>query len=520
MSKITHAEVRMYRLGTGDCFAIKFFAGLEVTCKIMIDAGTWSGSADQLEPYITDLKHYLEDYADILIITHEHKDHVHAFDACEHLFTDGKFEVGEIWMGWTENDKIKKVKEWKKQYGEKKKALGVASKKLEDAMLSPEYQSQFTGSKDASRMLGARKTFSNVLNGFAQLHLSLDSTTNLYKGGLAGMDVVKNKIKKTKINYFKPGDIINDIAESEGIKIYVLGPPQLYADVKKESGKAGESYQHNKVLKESDAFGAAVLSQDQAFIHSSVWPFDLHYSGSYHGPSMPGSREEAAAQDEQNKLEAVKTAYRSKEWRKIDFDWLYSAGSFALRMNSLTNNLSLALAIEFEDTGRVMLFPGDAEFGSWSSWHKIDWKEEARSSTDKTAENKKEQKHLTEDLLNRTVFYKVAHHLSHNGTAQELGLEMMKHKDLVAMATLDYNVINSGWTSTMPNRAILKELLYRTKGRLMVMNDEGLFFDFNEEVPLKEKIEEARDRMSSKEKKAFEENFEATELYLQYVVKA
>ena len=152
-----------------------------------------------------------------------------------------------------------------------------------------------------------------------------------------------------------------------------------------------------------------------------------------------------------------------------------------------------------------MLFPGDAEYGSWASWHKIKWD---NTGTD--------GKHFTEDLLNRTVFYKVAHHLSHNGTAQRLGLEMMKSTDLVAMATLDYDAISDGWKSTMPNRAIIRELLAKTKGRVMIMKEEGLFFDFNEEVPLKDKISEARTRMTSKEKSDFEKNFEETEFYLQY----
>jgi len=46
MSKVTHVEIRMYRLGTGDCFALKFFSGSkkDPTFKILIDAGTWSGS--------------------------------------------------------------------------------------------------------------------------------------------------------------------------------------------------------------------------------------------------------------------------------------------------------------------------------------------------------------------------------------------------------------------------------------------------------------------------------------------
>ncbi|HEX8530431.1 MAG TPA: hypothetical protein VF646_10425, partial [Cytophagales bacterium] len=165
-------------------------------------------------------------------------------------------------------------------------------------------------------------------------------------------------------------------------------------------------------------------------------------------------------------------------------------------------------AIEFEGSGRVMLFPGDAEFGSWENWHKIKWSVPSR--------NKK--KPLTEDLLNRTVFYKVAHHLSHNGTAKTLGVEMMEHKDLAAMATLDYGIISSGWTSTMPNRDLLRELITRTKGRLMVMQEDKVLYDKRTGVLLADRIREERGKMSSKELEAFNAAYEERPLYLQYTV--
>ena len=480
----------MYRMGTGDCFALKFFSGREkeATFRILIDAGSWSGKKSEIEPYITNLKKYLGEFIDVLVITHEHKDHVHAFDCCEDQFTANDFKVGEIWFGWTENDKTNKVKDWKKDYGEKKKALGLAARQLEKAINSPEYKKQLEGNKHATMTMNARKTFSNVLSGFADLHMS--AAGKVYKGGLDGMEVVKTKINKKEVRYFMPGDTVSDMEGAEGIKFYVLGPPKLYEDIKKEKGVEGESYLHNDILRESGAFGAAVMNYETSLNKVSLLPFDEHFV--------------ECTDTNPNCVE-----YDKHDWRKIDFDWMFSAGSFALRMNGLTNNLSLALAIELEDSGKVLLFPGDAEYGSWASWHNIEWTEKGRDG----------ETPLTEDLLNRTVFYKVAHHLSHNGTAQRLGLNMMKSKDLVAMATLDYNIINEGWTSTMPNRAIVKELLAKTKGRLMIMNEEDLFYDFNKEVPLKEKIEEARSRMSKKEKEEFDKNFEPNDpLYLQYTL--
>jgi hypothetical protein len=87
--------------------------------------------------------------------------------------------------------------------------------------------------------------------------------------------------------------------------------------------------------------------------------------------------------------------------------------------------------------------------------------------------------------------------------AQSIGLEMMDHPDLIAMATLNYDVISSGWTKTMPNRAILKALLERTKGRTIVQNTDGLFFDLDNKKSLVEKIEEYQAQMSKSQRDRF-----------------
>jgi hypothetical protein len=487
MSKITHVEVRMYRMGTGDCFVLQFHKADNKVFKILIDSGVWSGEQRHIEEYVKDLKDYVKNHVDVLIVTHEHKDHVYAFDVCEELFTND-FTIGEVWMAWTENDKTKIVKDWKDKYGQHKTALGIAAQKLKEVINDDNYKKQFTGNRFGLQALEARRNFADVVEAFADLHLSKDNN-NLYAGGLAGMDVVKKLGKKTTIRYFNPGEIMADLDDAPGMKIYVLGPPKVYEEIATEAGGKGETYDHNKVLEKSGAFGAAIngLNGDE-LAKNNLLPFDDHYT---------------TDQDILNK-------YDEDDWRKIDYDWLYSAGSFALRMNGLTNNLSLALAFEFEESGRVMLFPGDAEFGSWQSWHKIDWGQKGKDG--KTP--------LVEDLLNRTVFYKVAHHLSHNGTAQRLGLEMMNHNDLVAMATLDYDVISNGWKSTMPNRALIKELVKRTKGRLMILKEEGLFYDFHQKEPMAVKINEAKETMTKKEKADFDNSFKSTDLYLQYTVKA
>lgn len=478
-------------MGTGDCFAVKFFSEHVPVLKIMIDAGTWSGSKKKLTPFIKDLMEYLDYHPDILVVTHEHKDHVHAFDACRELFTNKKFKVDELWLGWTEKDESKRVEDWKKEYGQKKKALGAMAKKVDDAIKSPEFRKQYSTSADGTRRLAARYSFSRVLSGFAELHLTKDAKKD-YIGGQKGMEVVKKDITRRETRYCKPGEIVSNLKNISELKFYILGPPELYKDISKETGGKGESYEHNRILGRDSAFSAAIMNQTDQGTSEDIMPFDLSAVNTSAG-------------------DTIKKQYDSEPWRKIDFDWLFSAGSFALRMNGLTNNLSLAIAIEVGN--KVLLFPGDAEFGSWASWHNLKWPERDQSSEAATA------KHLTEDLLNRTVFYKVAHHLSHNGTAKRLGLELMKHPGLAAMATLDYDTINDGWTRTMPNRAIIDELLVKTKGRLMIMSEKGLFYDSNEEVPLTSKINETRSRMSANDRATFDADFKTTDLFLQYTVR-
>lgn len=491
MSKITHVDIRMYKMGTGDCFTLKFYADVEVRYKMMIDCGTWSGGTQYLTDYIVELKKDMEDHIDLLVVTHEHKDHVHVFDACKDLLKPESFTVDRTWMAWTEEDSKQNIKEWQAKYGDKKKSLAIAAGKLQNALNDPSYKAHMEKEFKGINLLASRQDYANIISEFAALQMDINSATGDYIGPLAGMKMVKDTISKGKIDYFKPGKIINNIPKLDGITFYVLGPPESCEEVKLETGGEGESYSHNKELAEGRAFSSAILAMSGE-TSENVLPFDKAYEAKA-ATGIPNA------------------AYNRSgdEWRKIDNDWLSSAGSLSLRMNSMTNNLSLALAIEFEDSGRVMLFPGDAEFGSWASWHKIPW----------SVPSRKKNLHFTHDLLDRTVFYKVAHHLSHHGTAEKQGLKMMTSPDLVSMATLDYNIIAPRWTGTMPNIPLLKDLLPATKGRLMIMNTDKLLYNRKEKITLADQIEQERRRMTAAEAAEFNRYFKNEKHYIQYTVK-
>ena len=86
------------------------------------------------------------------------------------------------------------------------------------------------------------------------------------------------------------------------------------------------------------------------------------------------------------------------------------------------------------------------------------------------------------------------------------------------MATLDYNAISSRWKSTMPNRAILKDLISQTRGRLIIMNDSDLYMDFNEEDLLSHKIEDAKTKLSATESTKFFEDYTVQDYSKQYTI--
>ena len=477
--EVKSVAVRMFKLGTGDCFALKFMDAQDrVTFKMLIDAGAQRGPKERLEPYVKELIEHMGGHIDVLVVTHEHQDHVLAFHACKNIFKKS-LTIDEVWLAWTEEDGDDKVEEWREEYGKKKKALHKAFTELKKLQRNPAFMRQFeehlNGGPGGGRAFKAHEHFVNALETFDALHMDDNRS---YVGGLKGMKAVKEDLGIKKFQYLTQGKILQNIKGLTGINIYILGPPNNWKEVKKEKGKGNEAYKHNKDLEIVRGFTNLFLD-DRGGAMRNTTPFEKGFV------SSPDQK--------------IRQTYNTDEnaWRRIDHEWLYSSAKLALRLNRGINNLSVVMAIEFATSERVMLFPGDAEIGSWLSWHDIDWKD---LETD-------DQTPFVTRLLNNTVFYKVAHHLSHNGTAKEKGLELMSHPDLVAMATLDYDIISKNWTSTMPNRGILKDLLEKTRGRLIVMNDKKLFLDRAKKKPLKKEIAKHLKQLSDAERKDWKSRY-------------
>jgi len=225
--KIDHVSIRMYCLGTGDCFVLKFCHGTTPQFTMMIDCGSCQGKPKDFKPYIDNLAGYVENHLDLLVITHEHNDHVNGFSKCEEVFKDSKFTIDEAWFAWTENPndpggRAKKLQEKRKKMrmaleGAINKFKGEA-KKFKAAASDDYYKIKVTENNEA---------FINGLDTLAEINLSDMGVTG---APLAGMTKIKAILatkkgrggKKTKIKYPEPGQSL-EIDALDDFKFHILG---------------------------------------------------------------------------------------------------------------------------------------------------------------------------------------------------------------------------------------------------------------------------------------------------------
>ena len=439
--KVDKINVRMYRVGTGDFFLLQFKKNTKITFNLMIDCGCIHGGKADFTDKVEDLSKVTNGIIDLLVVTHEHADHINGFEKASAIF-DKKIKVKKVWFAWTEADE-NFANTFRKEHAKINLALKQASLQLNQLINDKSFEKIYEKDYRKSLIIGATEHFIKSLEDLDQINYR---GGNLSLGKIPTMEDILKQFKVIKpdtvVEFLEPGTVVEDLKGAEGIRFFVLGPSKDNEWIKKKEIK-GEGYEKRKKKSTLDIAFLNIFDTDN-IAGNELMPFDDDY----------------VLEDDQ----LAKSSYESEKWRTIDHEWLFSAGALALRHETSINNTSLSVAIQFVDTEHILLFPGDAEQGSWLSWHdNLEW-----SFKDKDKKNKKVN---AEYILNNTVFYKVAHHLSQNGTAKQKGLEMMKHEDLAAMVTLDFKKINTGWLNTMPNDLIAEELIRKTKGRIFFVGE-------------------------------------------------
>ena len=149
--------VRMYRTGLGDCFLLCFprkkANGVEAAAErpvfVLIDCGVFKGTKGgpdrikQIAQHIYLATNDLPDgrgtsRLDLLVVTHEHWDHLSGFHESQAQDVFQKFEVGAVWLPWTENPSDRLSLQLRHIKTSTAKALRLAYKEMLDRGMDPD----------------------------------------------------------------------------------------------------------------------------------------------------------------------------------------------------------------------------------------------------------------------------------------------------------------------------------------------------------------------------------------------
>lgn len=480
-------RVRMYRHGLGDCFLVRFPKDDGGSFNLLIDCGL-IGVAEEprttMQKVVADIASACGNHIDLAIMTHEHWDHASGFSTQQAQDAFDKIDIDEVWYAWTEDPSNALGKKLRAERAAKVNALQAAAVALRGS-----------GSKPAA---DRADRVESILQFFG-----VESTANLQSLAAAGKGAALGKTRSAfeylgqrravKVRYCHPENPPTALRGVGGVRVYVLGPPEDEGLIKRSSPtkKGKEVYEFASDFAIDDNLAAAFerLSNPSAPAGGPDCPFESSLS------VFPG-KESRQVPPKLAKLMADTWNQSDFDWRQIELDWTAAAETLALNLDSHTNNTCLVVAFELVKSGRVLLFAADAQVGNWLSWQDTKWRVKDGNDT---------QTVTGPELLQRTVFYKVGHHGSHNATLRTQGLEQMTSEDLVAFVSVfKEQAVKNRWLE-MPFDPLVKRLKEKTGGRLV-------FSDPKEKAPTKESLS----ALSSAQKNAFITGLTIEPLFYEY----
>ena len=471
-------KVRMYRQGHGDCFLLAFRGKDDEAVYVLIDCGCKPGSngldyhLKTLGDAVKDIKEATGGHLDLVVITHEHQDHVNGF---EPYFQD--FTIDNAWFAWTEDPKDEVANELRQRYHDQLLGLVAARNRLAAA--------------------GATDLSVNAIDELLSLELGLDGSetpqalqaaaTEKKKkpensANKRGMLLVKKKAGSRNTSFLRQHERILHIPRVDDVRVFVLGPPRSADLIADEEPQGSEAFP-GQALSLSYASFSAAAQADHSAPKPDILPFARHFAIPLDSARMLDENVDKEVREffreHYGETPALKKKYKRQkkgktkkkemeDWRRIDGDWLYSAEDLALQVNKGINNTSLVLAFELQRSKKVLLFVGDAQRGNWKSWTDGRWKDDKDKDKDITVR----------DLMSRTVLYKVGHHGSHNATLKGTSkdpypnLAWMAHGSYASQFTAMITAV-SDWAHfkqkppwNHPLESIKRALLEKADGRV------------------------------------------------------
>jgi hypothetical protein len=438
--------VRLYDPGFGDCLLLAFRGEDGLARYMLIDCGvhhSYPGGAERAALVAEDIAKATGKHLHVVVATHEHTDHLYGFKHGRAHF-DG-MKIDDLWLAWTEDPTNETAQILEDRYGMRIRALA-----------------------QAVRLLGSRDPMADRL----QRVLEFESPEAMAATGGKAEQLTYLRGKSAKKleqpeDYRHPKKPPLTLEGVPGVKVYVLGPPED-VDWMKSLVRKSELYPELAAWDDADAFAAAVLAA------SGAEAVGTEAVGTEDGARFERTRPfdeilgipEGAARDHpeygrffRRHYGFANNRYHGGQWRRIEKDWLAAAERLALDINQKTNNTSLVLAIELTESQprKVLLFAADAQVGNWLSWHELEW----------PGDDPDDEPMKAEDLLGRTVLYKVGHHGSHNATLKAKGLEMMDSVDLVAMLPVDEEWAKGTQDWEHPAEKLYQRLVERCRGRII-----------------------------------------------------
>ncbi len=433
---VPRATVRMYCQGLGDCFLLSFETAPKVFFRVLIDCGIYKASPDAgriMNEVVDDIvettktDEHEHGYVDVLVVTHEHWDHISGFYQAIDKFE--LLDVGEVWQAWTEDEKDPIARDLLAKYKKVKANLVGALRALQNA-----------------KGLSVPRALGEAFEVMGFFGVSKEGGKDGDKANDDEYEMIKKMLaRKGRPDCLVPGEVKE--LEGTGVKAFVLGPPKDLVALGKDDPGAKDGY-HKQASAFFDGMGAALGA-----IESGADAVDAaDRRGKPFAPRQEVPLAHAKETDFYRHLYAFGDGDHPQAFRSIDDIESESLGHLALRLDSHINNTSLVLAFRLE-SGRVLLFPGDAQAGNWKSW--------ANPEKPLAFENPKID---ARELLEQTVFYKVGHHGSHNATPKTYGLALMTHPGLRAMVPVDHEIAFGAGYGEMPLIEILNDLGKRTGG--------------------------------------------------------